>query len=91
MGLFDAFRKQTPEEQLRNTLSETFEKIVRDAKIDAGGDPIMGGILIEVAIGKMYNSLKQNSGIINLCTQQGLNYQRILDEEREKARRRHLR
>ncbi len=90
MGLFDGFRKQTPEDQLRKQISNVFEVIVNKAKREAGGDPVMGGIFITMAIGETYEELKKDNRIISLCAQEGLNYLRILDEEREKAISRYL-
>lgn len=39
MGFFDAFRKQTPTEQLRKEVAKYFNKIAEDSIRDAAGDP----------------------------------------------------
>ena len=58
---FDAFKKQTPTDQVRKILADNFDKIAKDAIRDAAGDPVVGGMIVEMSIGQMYQNLKQNS------------------------------
>ena len=74
MGFFDAFRKQTPTEQLRKEVAKYFNKIAEDAIRDAAGDPFMAGMMIEMSIGKLYQELEQNYQLASICANEGINY-----------------
>ena len=91
MGFFDAFRKQTPTEQLRKEVAKYFNKVAEDAIRDAAGDPFMAGMMIEMSIGKLYRDLEQNNQIASICAQEGINYKVLLEEERQRARKKYLR
>lgn len=91
MGFFDAFRKQTPTEQLRKEVAKYFNKVAEDAIRDAAGDPFMAGMMIEVSIGELYKELEQNNQIASICAQEGINYKVLLEEERQRARKKYLR
>lgn len=91
MGFFDAFRKQTPTEQLRKEVAKYFNKVAEDAIRDAAGDSFMAGMMIEVSIGELYKELEQNNQIASICAQEGINYKVLLEEERQRARKKYLR
>lgn len=91
MGFFDLFGGRSKEEQIRSKIREGFDKIVRDALRDAGGDPVMGGMMVHTAIYSFYNSMKDNYGLKIAVGQEGVNYDRIVDEERDRALRKYLR
>ena len=91
MGFFDAFRKQTPTEQLRKEVAKYFNKVAEAAIRDAAGDPFMAGMMIEMSIGKLYRELEQNNQIASICAQEGINYKVLLEEERQRARKKYLR
>ncbi len=91
MGFFDAFRKQTPTEQLRKEVAKYFNKIAEDAIRDAAGDPFMAGMMIEMSIGKLYQELEQNYQLASICANGGINYKVLLEEERQRARKKYLR
>lgn len=91
MGFFDAFRKQTPTEQLRKEVAKYFNKIAEDAIRDAAGDPFMAGMMIEMSIGKLYQELEQNYQLASICANEGINYKVLLEEELQRARKKYLR
>ena len=91
MGFFDLFGSKSKEDQFRSKIREGFDKIVRDALRDAGGDPVVGGMLVHTAIYSFYNTMNDNYGLRIAVGQEGVNYDRLLDEERDRALRKYLR
>lgn len=91
MGFFDAFKKQTPTEQLRKEVAKYFNKIAEDSIRDAAGDPFAAGMMIETNLMKLYLELEKNYQLASICANEGINYQILLEEERQRARRKYLR
>lgn len=91
MGFFDAFRKQTPTEQLRKEVAKYFEKIAEDAVRDAAGDPSLARTMIVINIFKFHQELEQNNQIASICAQEGINFKVLLEEERQQAMNKYLR
>lgn len=91
MGIFDAFRKQTPTEQLRKEVAKYFEKIAEDAVRDAAGDPSLARTMIVINISKLHQELEQNNQIASICAQEGINFKVLLEEERQQAMNKYLR
>lgn len=57
MGIFDIFRKKTPEQKFREKVRDAFEESVRDAKKQLMNNPMFDGLLIEAAIGNTRKAL----------------------------------
>lgn len=91
MGFFDAFRKQTPTEQLRKEVAKYFEKIAEDAVRDAAGDSSLAHTMIVMNISKFHQELEQNNQIASICAQEGINFKVLLEEERQQAMNKYLR
>lgn len=91
MGLFDAFRKQTPTEQLRKEVAKYFNKIIEDSIRDAAGDFSAAVKMIEVNTIKLYLELEQSQQLASICAQEGINYKVLLKEELQRARKKYLR
>ncbi|MCR4798984.1 MAG: hypothetical protein K5860_00575 [Bacteroidales bacterium] len=78
-GLFkskeDKFR-----ERIRKEFDNTIKEIEQKNK-DMINDPMFGGLLVEGAIGTLYQSLKEDSMLWLLAEQLGLDYDKIIEEE----------
>ena len=98
MGFLNFFNRESTECKLRNKLATGFDEVVENVLSDPKSksllnDPMFGPMLIQSAIGNMYRALKNGnefSTLSELCIKEGLDYQKILDEELDKALNKYL-
>ena len=60
MGLFDLFRKKTPEEVLRKKIRDGFNAAVSNTLKRKLGDPLLDELSLKAAIGSFYQAMKNN-------------------------------
>lgn len=84
-------KKTSVESTLRKKIASSFDTSVRNAIKDSGGnDPLFGGLMVKVAIGSLYQALKNSNEMEALCSINGLDYQSILEDECNKALQKYL-
>ena len=83
MGLFDLFGGRSEADKIRNQIRARFDDIVRDSLRDSGGDPFLGGMMVEGAIYSLYRALKETPGLGGVS--------QIIEEEKDRALRKYLR
>lgn len=89
--MFNFGRKPSVETTIRSKIASSFDDAVRDAIRDLGSkDPLFGGLMVQAAIGHLYQALKNSSELETLCDLKGLNYQSILEDECNKALKKYL-
>lgn len=90
-NMFNFEKKTSVESTLRKKIASSFDTSVRDAIKDLGSnDPLLGGLMVEVAIGNLYQALKNSNEMEALCSINGLDYQSILEDECNKALQKYL-
>ena len=93
MGLLDSFRKKRDEVNIRLKIRAGFDESIKDVlKMNKNilNDPLFGGLMIETAIASFYQSIKGNSTLWLIAEQIGLDFDQIVDEERDRAIRKYL-
>ena len=94
MGLLDKFlgRQKTPEQVIREQLKDSFDDNVKFVFKENGmtGDPMLDGLRVQSAIAAVYQNLKGDPELSLLCSVKGIDYDKILDEESNKALGRYL-
>lgn len=90
MGLLDLFKKPSLKDQLRLKIRQAFNDAVKDASKNLMNDPMMDGLLVQAAIGELYQSLKGNRTMQVECAKQGFDYESLLEEECNRALKTYL-
>lgn len=93
MRLFDFLKNDSTEMKIRRKLASAFDDAVNDVVTSSESkglidNPMFGGLLVQGAIGNLYQSLKNGdeaSMLSLMCSREGLDYHTILDEECNKA------
>lgn len=62
MGIFE-FISNSPERRI----GKQFDRAVKDAVEQSGGEPLIAGVLVYSAIAKTYDSLKHDGSFIRQC------------------------
>lgn len=92
MGLFDFSKKKpkTPEEVFRERIKSSFESSARLALSERTGDALFDGMLMESAIGNLYQQLRSDEALLAISVLQDFNMQQILDEEYNRVKYKYL-
>ena len=93
MGIFDLFKRKSDGEKLRLKIRTGFDECVKDVlkeHRDVLNDPLFGGLMVEAAIASFYQSIKEDSVLWLIADQIGIDYDQIVDEERDRAIRKYL-
>lgn len=81
MDILNLFQKQTTEMHLREKLRQDFESSVEEAIDMVKSDPSpIRELVIQAAIVNFYKSMKE-SELIEICNNEGIDFQSILEEE----------
>ncbi len=89
--MFNFGRKPSVETTIRKKLESSFDESVRDAIRELGSnDPLFGGLMVQAAIGHLYQALKSSRELESVCDLNGLDYQSILEDECNKALKKYL-
>lgn len=84
-------QQKTSEQAIREQLRDTFDDNVKFVFEDCTSrDPLLDGLRVEAAIATVYQTLKGEPVLSHLCSFQGIDYNKILDEECTKALKRYL-
>lgn len=81
MGLFDLFRKKTPEEVLRKKIRDGFNATVSNTLKRKLGDPLLDELSLKAAIGSFYQAMKNNHQLHVVYSMFGVDSPKILEEE----------
>lgn len=96
MGVFDLFRRllgKSDDEKFRLKIRTGFDECVKDVlkdNRDMLNDPLFGGLMVETAIASFYQSIKGDSTLWLIANQTGIDFDQIVDEERDRAIRKYL-
>ena len=85
MSLLDLFKKPSLKDQLRLIIRQAFNDAVKDASKSLMNNPRVDGLLVQAAIGELYQSLKGNRTMHVECARQGIDYESLLEEECNRA------
>lgn len=94
MALWNFFKKEkSKEDKFREQIRSGFDESVKNAvngNRDLINDPLFGGMLVQGAIGNYYQSMKSDSMLWLLANQIGLDYDKILEDECNRALKKYL-
>lgn len=81
MDIFDLFQKRAREMHVREKLQQGFESAIAEVIdiVESSPSPIRE-LALQSAIVSYYKSMKE-SELVNLCNENGINFQSILEEE----------
>lgn len=89
MGLLDLFRSK--EAKFRHQIRSGYNECVKNALKKRGlDDPMFQGLLVQSAIGSYYQTIKKDSILWLIAEQNGIDSDRIIEEERDRAIRKYL-
>ena len=81
MGLFNLFKKKSPEEVFRKKVRAAFEESVKDVRSQLTGESFFDGMLVYAAIGNMRKALLDVPELQFLGLTQDWMPEEIIDEE----------
>lgn len=89
MGLLDLFRSKESQfrHQIRSGYNECVKNVLKKGKLD---DTMYQGLLVQGAIGSFYQTIKKDSTLWLIANQIGIDSDRIIEEERDRAIRKYL-
>lgn len=90
MGIFDFFKKKKPEDVFRKKIRKAFDQSVKDCRHRCSGDSLMDGLLVQAAIGNLYNELKNSPGIQAIAMISDFVPEITIDEELQRALKHYL-
>lgn len=91
MGLFGLFRSE--EEKFRHHVRACFDESVNNAikrDKDLIKEPLFGGMMVQAAIGSMYQTLKNDPRLILYANKANFNPVDVIEEECQRALDRYL-
>lgn len=77
------------ERAVRAKLYESYEEMAKEAVANAPVE-FMEGAYIEMALGSVRQGIVKVPELVAICRQGGLDFAQIVEDEYEKARKRHL-
>lgn len=77
------------EMNVRAKLRDSYDSIVKDAIANAPVE-FLEGAYIEMGLGHMRDGMKNIPELASICRAGGLDFSKIVEDEYEKARKRHL-
>lgn len=91
MGLFGLFKSK--EEKFRTHVRDCFDESVKDVikeHRDTIKDPFFGGMMVQAAIGSVYQSLKNDPKLSLFANMSNFNPYEIIEEECQRALKKYL-
>lgn len=91
MGLFGLFKskKEKFRDKVRSCFDESVKKVIRKYG-NIKKDPLFGGMMVQAAIGSVYQTLKSDPKLYLLGIMSDFDPLEIIDEERERALNKYL-
>lgn len=91
MGLFGLFKSK--KEKFRTHVRACFDESVKDVIIEHGdtiNDPMIGGMMVQAAIGSIYQTLKNDPKLSIFANMSNFNPYEIIEEECQRALNKYL-